>query len=73
MNISAAEIATLDLKPGDRVVLSCPGLPSHSQIEQMRAQLQALFPDHKCLILPGGMKLSVIREDEPQTKFREFL
>lgn len=59
-DVRAAEIARLDLRPGDWVVLSIPQLCSPGTRENVRKQFAKIFPGHPCLVLDGGATLSVV-------------
>jgi hypothetical protein len=72
IHMTAAEVARLDLRPGDRLVLRCerdlgPGAWYH-----LSEQCRKLFPGHEVIVIPHDMRLGVVREGEPPVKFREF-
>jgi hypothetical protein len=49
----------VQLQPGDRIVLTCPGGLLPPEGERYRATLKGLFPDHKVLVL-SGMQLGIV-------------
>ena len=67
MNIEIAriEIAKLDVKKGDTVVLSVPrGIPLR-ELERVVTRIKDLLPGGvKCLLLPSGSEVRVIRDED---------
>jgi hypothetical protein len=72
VNVTAAEIAKLDLRSGDRLVLRCERELTPDEWQRLSDQCRDLFPDHEVVFLPHELHLGVVREGEPPVKFREF-
>jgi hypothetical protein len=67
LNVETVQLAKLDLKPGDSLIVSYPSRLSTAQAAHVRETVGKYFPGHNCLVLEGGMTLGVLREgaDEP--------
>jgi hypothetical protein len=72
VNVTAAEIAKLDLRPGDRLVLHCARELEPEELHRLGEQCQEMFPGHVVVVIPHDMRLGVVREGESPVKFREF-
>jgi hypothetical protein len=70
--VTAAEIAKLDLRPGDRLVLHCARELEPEELHRLGKQCQEMFPGHVVVVIPHDMRLGVVREGESPVKFREF-
>jgi hypothetical protein len=58
------QIARLELKPGDILVLKAPGfLPATAQA-RIKSDLERICPGVKCMVLEGGMELAVLTREE---------
>ena len=55
--VARIEIARLELKPGDKIVLKYPGRLSDQAYENLQASLKPSFPDHEIIVLEEGMDL----------------
>lgn len=61
-----SDIERLELKPGDRIVITVPGTISRQAEQLIQRRLTELFPGVQGMILCGGMKLSIVSApDEP--------
>lgn len=57
-------ISRLALKPGDVIVISCPGRLTESDMYRMKEVLRAHIPEaNKILILDSGLTLDVVTPD----------
>lgn len=56
------DVQRLELKPGDKVVLTLPYRSTLEVVERIRALLVDKFPDHEILVLEEGTKIGVISE-----------
>jgi hypothetical protein len=72
IHMTAAEVARLDLRPGDRLVLRCERDLGPEAWYCLSEQCRKLFPGHEVIVLPHDMHLAAIREGEPLAKFREL-
>ena len=62
------DMQSLALKPGDVLVLKCPGKVSYDTAEKLRDMIETQFPGHKALVLDDGLELGVISPtSEPET------
>lgn len=61
------ELSRLDVKPGDRFVITYPGVISHTMAQHMTKAWKDFVGDDgpKVLILDSGMKIGAIREESP--------
>ena len=57
-------VELLRLRPGDRLLLHSPHRLSPSDTRRIYAQLRERYPDHEVLIVDGGNRLSVLREED---------
>ena len=53
-------LARLELKPGDKLVLTCEGELSLAEEERIRSFLQSEFPNNKVIVISPALKLHVI-------------
>lgn len=60
IRILEGTLAKLEVKPGDTLVLMCDRHLSQQNLVRMFEQMKTHFPDMKCLVLDGGMKLGVV-------------
>jgi hypothetical protein len=60
VNVMAAEIAKLELNPGDTIILKVAGKLSYEMIERLKNQIESFSPGHKALVLDQGLDLSVV-------------
>jgi hypothetical protein len=60
INVEAAKIAKLELKPGDTIVLSHALKLSFEIMGRLKSQLESIFPGHRVLVLDKGLDLSVV-------------
>lgn len=68
MNAVTVEIAKLELKAGETLVLMVPQLFSAEQYERMHHYAKSVLPDGvKVMILSGGVTLAKIAADEGGT------
>lgn len=55
------DVDRLVLKPGDRVVLRCPGMLSRDMANRLRAEMEeALDGKHRVIVLSEGIELGVL-------------
>jgi hypothetical protein len=57
-------IKRLRLRPGDIIVLRCPGRMRKEGMDYLRKSMEFNFPDHKCLVLEEGMDIETITKEE---------
>jgi hypothetical protein len=57
-------LATVNLKPDDRLVVMYPKSLSHDAAERMRRQFEAWAPGRSVIILTDGMTLGVVSPEE---------
>jgi hypothetical protein len=58
------EVARLKLKPGDVLVLRCAQSIGPARAGELRARLEAAFPEHRALVLDAGLNLEVVEQEE---------
>jgi hypothetical protein len=54
------QIARLELRPGDILVIKLAAKLSHHAIATIKSDLDRLMPEYRAIILDGGMDLSVL-------------
>jgi hypothetical protein len=57
------EIARLDLRPGDVLVLRSPEPLSQATVARITAFIENKFPGHKAIVLENGLSLGVMNWD----------
>jgi hypothetical protein len=57
------EIASVSLKPGDRLVVMSETTLSLDAITQMQESLKRWAPDYPVLVMDNGLRLGVIRAE----------
>jgi hypothetical protein len=62
------EIARLDLRPGDILVLRFQDRLRPEAIENIRRTMKDVVGDHRCLILENGAELAVLTAAELEDK-----
>jgi hypothetical protein len=62
IELTTAELATIEFRPGDTAVLMFPGKLSMEMIQRIRETFESIRPGIKCLVLDDGARLGVIRE-----------
>ena len=69
MNLEIVEIAKLDLAPGDILVVKTDAHLSRDVAESIRAATGRILPETKCIILDGGIDITVLRriDVDPET------
>jgi hypothetical protein len=60
------DLARLDLRPGDTLVLMAERIFSADQRSYLTQRMREHFPQHEVLILDGGAKLAAVRPDPDQ-------
>lgn len=60
-------IAVTDLGPDDVIILQAAGYLDLDQRKWITKHVAEVFPDHKCLILDGGLTLSVVSPEADDT------
>ena len=61
--VARVEIARLELKPGDKIILKYPGRLSAQAFQHLHSSLKPSFPDHEILILEEGTDLMTAHDD----------
>lgn len=59
-----ASVAVVDIRPGDRLVFTTPGVLSEDAREAIRQEVKRWAPDCKCLLLEDGVQITVVRDTE---------
>lgn len=76
MEIDAKAIEKLELKPGDKLVLSIDAVLTKEQERQIKRGVDLWSGGVPCLVVPKGAKLSVLRNEADTTgldsKWREY-
>lgn len=54
----------LELRPGDRLVLSTPHQVTSHQADVLTTRLAELFPGHQVLVVDAGAQLGVVRSTQ---------
>lgn len=54
-----SSVQRMRLRPGDLIVIECPMVLSHAQVEKLKEHLAPTFPGHKIVVLTAGMHLSM--------------
>lgn len=62
LSVIPAEIAVLDLKPGDMIMVRVPSVLSSAQRERIMRWLAEAFPGHTTALLDGGVELTIVRQ-----------
>lgn len=65
------EIAKLELKPGDVLVLHHPGRLRESHVAYLREQMTKIYLDCKAIVLEEGMSLAVLTRDQLKERMGE--
>ena len=55
------EIARLDLRPGDTVVVRCRGTLNPEQLSNIQSCASHVWPDHKVVAIDENMEIQVVR------------
>jgi len=55
-------LARLEIKPGDKLVLTCEGELSSQEESRIRSCLESEFPNNKVMVISGALKLHVVGE-----------
>lgn len=55
------DLAVLQLRPGDIVVVSFPDWVSEANIARLRETMAEAFPANRAMLLEGGVRLGVVR------------
>jgi hypothetical protein len=71
VNVTAAEIAKLDLHPGDRLLLHCARELEPEELRRLGEQCREMFPGHVVIVIPYDMRLGVVRGGELLVTFPE--
>ena len=58
------EMHRLDLRPGDKLVLTTEVHLTGQQCENLQKHLESKFEGHEVIVLSGGLKLGAIRLDQ---------
>lgn len=61
----AYDLAVLDIRPGDKILLRSPLNITHEEFEILKARFRSRFPDNEVLLLEGGLDISVLRPAAP--------
>lgn len=62
--IEVERLSTIDLRPGDVIVLELGQDTSSEIIARIGVQLQRAFPTNKAIVVTPGDKLSVMRAEQ---------
>ena len=65
-DIEIERIHIIDIQPGDTVVLKIERPLSPESRKHLIRAMKLKFPDHKTLVLDGGLELEVYREKDGQ-------
>jgi hypothetical protein len=60
--VASIQIAKLELKPGDKIILKYPGRLSDVAFERLRVSMKPYFPDHEIIILEENMDIQIARD-----------
>lgn len=63
-SITLADVRRLDVMPGDTIVLTAPNHLSREAAEHIRDYVRECFPDARCMVISGGMSITVVGADE---------
>jgi hypothetical protein len=65
------ELQRLELRPGDKFVLVCPGAISRDMAERLKQTWQDFAgEDHPCAVIADGMKLVVLSDPAAESGLR---
>lgn len=59
ISVAVTRIVRADVEPGDVIVVEVPGIMSQRQQDLVSAQLQAIWPHNRTLVLTNGMTLKI--------------
>ncbi len=60
IGIQVFEIAKLDLKPGDRIILRTKKVLSEKAYENIQASAEQIFPGHQVIVLEEGLGIEIV-------------
>jgi hypothetical protein len=58
------KLERLELKPGDKLILTFPGEISEKQEAQIKSAMEREFPNNRFVVLASGAQLHVVHEDD---------
>jgi G3E family GTPase len=61
--VTRFEIAKLELRPGDRVILKTDLLLTKDQVQNLRDSWRQLVPDNEIIVLTAGLTIEVLRPE----------
>ena len=64
--LRAVDMAVLDLKPGDTIVLRSEKMLDQQQYDTIKTLVAAEFPGHRVVVLDGGLELSLLRATDQE-------
>jgi hypothetical protein len=63
-DVTRFEIAKLELRPGDKVVIKTDLFLTKDQVERIKESWLRLVPDNEIIVITGGMTIEVLRRTE---------
>jgi len=61
--ITRFEIAKLELRPGDKIVIRTELMLTKEQVVYIRERFQPFVPDNEIIVLTAGMTMEVLRPE----------